>query len=290
MQSDWIETFLDLMDSRSFNKTADRLGVTQSTVSARINALEDLVGARLFLRSRAGTEPTTAALRFAPHARILRQEWTLARRSVEKRGSIALTLRISIQNDLAHAQLGPLVGDLRRLLPQTAFYIEPDYSAQMCADLVTGTQDFAVMFSPKPQPSLHFESVGVIPYRLISSHARRMEEIDVERYVMAHFSPAFETVHRATLPALSAAPVSVGQSSAVESLLREIGGSGYVMEPRARGMVDMGQFHWVADAPILDQPVYAAMHERNRTQRAFRQMVQLVRARLAPERAATEPR
>lgn len=285
MQTEWIDTFLDLMESRSFNRTAERMGITQSTVSARVKALEEAVGARLFQRSRAGTEPTTEALRLAPHARILRQEWTLARRSVEKRGAIALTMRISIQNDLAHAQLGALVADLRRLLPQAAFYIEPDYSTQMCTDLTTGVQDFGVMFSPKAQPGLYFESVGVIPYRLISTHATQMTEVDVERYIMAHFSPAFEAVHRAALPALSAAPVSVGQSSAVESLLREIGGSGYVMEPRAKSMVESGQFHWVTDAPILEQPVYAAMHERHRTQRAYRQMIQLVRARLAPIRS-----
>lgn len=229
-----------------------------------------------------GRNPRPRRCAWPPHARILRQEWTLARRSVEKRGATALTLRISIQNDLAHAQLGPLVGDLRKLLPQTAFYIEPDYSTQMCADLITGAQDFGVMFSPKAQPSLYFESVGVIPYRLISTHARRLQEVEADRYVMAHFSPVFEAAHRAALPALSAAPVSAGQSSAVESLLRELGGSGYVMEPRARAMVDSGAFTWVADAPVLDQPVYAAMHERNRTQRAYRQMVQLVRARLAP--------
>lgn len=282
MQTDWIETFLDLMDSRSFNRTADRLGLTQSTVSGRIKALEQAIGARLFTRSRAGTEPTTEALRLAPHARNLRQEWTLARRSVEKRGGIALTLRIGIQNDLAHAQLGPLVGDLRRLLPQIALYIEPDYSTQMCADLITGAQDFAVMFSPKPAPSLHFESVGTIPYRLISTETDRLAALDVERYVRPHFSPAFEVSHRAALPSLSAAPVSVGQSSAVESLLREIGGAGYVMEPRAQAMVARDGFRWVEDAPVLHQPVYSAMHERNRTHRAYRQMVQLVRGRLSP--------
>ena len=55
------------------------------------------------------------------------------------------------------------------------------------------------------------------------------------------------------------------------------------MEPRARAMVEAGGFSYVEDAPVLDQPVYAAMHERNRRQRAYRQMVALVRARLAPQ-------
>ncbi|RWJ10644.1 MAG: LysR family transcriptional regulator, partial [Mesorhizobium sp.] len=44
MQLDHIETFLDIMESRNFNRTADRLGVTQSTVSTRIRNLEQAIG------------------------------------------------------------------------------------------------------------------------------------------------------------------------------------------------------------------------------------------------------
>jgi hypothetical protein len=59
MQLDWLETFLDLCETRSFTRTADRLRVTQSTVSARIRALESALGCRLLQRSRAGTALTT---------------------------------------------------------------------------------------------------------------------------------------------------------------------------------------------------------------------------------------
>jgi DNA-binding transcriptional LysR family regulator len=40
MNIEQIETFLDLCDTRSFNQTAERLGVTQSTISGRVRALE----------------------------------------------------------------------------------------------------------------------------------------------------------------------------------------------------------------------------------------------------------
>ncbi|MEH6775909.1 MAG: LysR family transcriptional regulator, partial [Cereibacter changlensis] len=80
MQIELLETFLDLVETRSFNRSAERLGVTQSTVSARIAALETALGARLFDRSRAGTEPTMEGRRFEPHARSLRHEWNEARR------------------------------------------------------------------------------------------------------------------------------------------------------------------------------------------------------------------
>ena len=40
MQIDLIETFLDLCETRNFNRTAERLGVTQSTVSGLLKAME----------------------------------------------------------------------------------------------------------------------------------------------------------------------------------------------------------------------------------------------------------
>ncbi|MFN3432688.1 MAG: LysR substrate-binding domain-containing protein, partial [Candidatus Sericytochromatia bacterium] len=71
-------------------------------------------------------------------------------------GTAAVTLRIGIQNDLVAAHLGALIAAFRTLLPQAALYVEPDYSTQMCADLVTGGLDFAILFTPKPQPDLFF--------------------------------------------------------------------------------------------------------------------------------------
>ena len=49
MQIELIDTFLDLCETKSFNQTAERLGVTQSTVSGRVKTLEASVGVRLFL-------------------------------------------------------------------------------------------------------------------------------------------------------------------------------------------------------------------------------------------------
>ena len=52
------------------------------------------------------------------------------------------------------------------------------------------------------------------------------------------------------------------------------------MAPRAKLMVEQDRFHYVTGAPVLDQPVYAAMYERNRTLRSYKQMVKTVQKRL----------
>ncbi len=283
MQIELLDTFLDLVETRSFHRSAERLGVTQSTVSARVQSLEASLATRLFTRSRAGTELTTEGLRFEQHARLLRQEWNEAKRDVAPSGDAAMTLRIGIQNDLAAAKIGDLVHDFRRTFPQIAFYIEPDYSTQMCLDLVSGAQDFAVMFTPKPHPDLHFASVGEINYRLISSDAETCAQINPATYIFAHFSPAFVQTHRQLLPELVGTPLSVGQSSAVSSLLLAMGGTGFVMADQAIEMVNTGRFKFVTDAPQMAQPIYAAMHLRRRISKMHKRMTRIVQRRFNPK-------
>jgi hypothetical protein len=146
----------------------------------------------------------------------------------------------------------------------------------MCADLLTGILDFAVMFSPKPHPDLHFDSLGEVTYRMISTDTRHLAEVRPESFVFAHFSPAFEELHRQLTPALATAPVSVGQSGSVVSLLLAMGGSGYVLEKTAEELIAQGRFQAVGDAPPLRQPVFAAVHIRHRTQGLHRKLTQLV--------------
>ena len=281
MQIELLDCFLDLCDTRSFNRTAERLGVTQSTVSARIAALEGALGVKLFTRSRAGTDLTIEGARFEGHARNLRHEWHEARRRIQVPERAAHLVRLGIQNDLAAQHIGEWMADFRRALPDTAFYIEPDYSNQMCADVLTGILDFAVMYSPKPHPDLHFTEVGEVAYHMVSAETDRRADVSPETFVFAHFSPAFEATHRELTPEFASAPVSVGQSATVASLLQAMGGAGYVLERTAEMLVGGGRFRRVADAPVLRQPVYAAVHLRNRIAPLHRRLTRIVQRRLA---------
>ncbi len=282
MQIELIETFLDLCDTRSFNRTADRLGVTQSTVSGRIRALERLLDRRLFTRGRSGTELTTEGLMFAPHARTLRLGWAEALHATRHAGDSALTLRIGIQHDLAGTHIGDWVNAFLNAFPGVSFYVEPDYSANMCAELDAGSLDFAMLFTPRPNPDLHFETVGEITYRMVSTDTDRMAEVAVGRYILPNFSPAFARTHAALHPGLSGSLVSSGENTAVAGLLATLGGTTYVLEDTASRLVASGQVRAVRDAPTIGQPVYAAMLLRNRHRASHRRLVRLLRAHFTP--------
>ncbi|MFZ2102595.1 MAG: LysR family transcriptional regulator [Oricola sp.] len=277
MQIELLETFLDLMETSSFNRTAERLGVTQSTVSSRVQALETALGSRLFERSRAGTRPTAAGQRFLDHARTLRHEYNLARRAVRSAGRFAESMRIGIQHDLAATHIGDWISQFRKVLPQTAFYVELDYSNQMCSDLLTGDLDLGVLFTPRNLPDLHHESLGEIAYRMISTDATRLADVTPERYILANYSPAFDKTHRQMLWNLSSAPLASGQNAAVCRLLETAGGSAYVQEESARAMVETGTYRYVGDAPSIPQSVYLSMHVRHRHSHAHRKLLAIVR-------------
>lgn len=288
MQTEWIDTFLDLAESRSFRRTAERLGLTQSTVSARVQALEGALGKRLFLRSRAGTELTTDGLKFEPHARALRRGWTQTLRAMDPTGEAAMTLRISMQPDLAATHIGDWVSDFRQALPQAAFYIEMDFSTQVCADLATGAADLGVIFTPKALPDLHFESLGALRYRLVSTTAARRGDLAAQTHIRAEYSPAFDMLAREALPELTETPVASGQNAAVVGLLAALGGSAFVLEESARALVRDGRAQLVADVKPIDQPVYGALHLKNRTAHLHRRLLAIVRRNLEA-RAQAKP-
>ena len=79
MNIDLARTFLEVAETANFNKAAERLQITQSTVSMRIKSLEDELGRPLFLRSKHGAELTAAGVQFHRHAVNLMRLWQQAR-------------------------------------------------------------------------------------------------------------------------------------------------------------------------------------------------------------------
>jgi DNA-binding transcriptional LysR family regulator len=291
MNPELIDTFLDLCETRSFNRTAERLGVTQSTVSGRVRALEKLLGRRLFQRSRSGTELTTEGLMFAPHARSLRVAWAEALHAARHAGDSAMTLRIGLQHDLAAAHIGDWVNAFLAAFPGVSVYVEADYSANMCADLASGGLDLAMIFTPQGGRDIHFETLGEVGYRMVSTDTDQLSEVTTGRYVLANYSPAFAQTHAQLHPGLSTAPVSSGQNATVAGLLAALGGTAYVLDETALALAASGQAQLVADAPAITQPVYGAVLLRNRHRASHRRLMKLLRARFAqrPPRAQSKP-
>ena len=74
-----IQTFLAVVRCRNLNRAAEQLNVTQSAVTARLDTLEQALGAQLLVRSRKGATLTKAGFAFLEQAEVITRTWDNAR-------------------------------------------------------------------------------------------------------------------------------------------------------------------------------------------------------------------
>ncbi|MEI9404140.1 LysR family transcriptional regulator [Mesorhizobium argentiipisi] len=264
MQLDHIETFLDIIESRNFNRTADRLNITQSTVSTRIKSLESAVGSELFHRGRAGAEPTAAGRRFEAYARAMLSTWSQARHDVRAFNRFEGTLRVAAQVGMTRSVLPGWVEALCQVLPKASIHVESDYSNQMVTDLSMGNLDIAVLYAPRYLPEITYEHLMVEEYVMVSTFARAISEVNPDSYIRPGYTVVLEKTHSELIPALAISRLSMGSESLAEAMLRRTGGSCYMRSDDARRFTAECPSFLVEGAPTLYQPVHTAMLARRK--------------------------
>ena len=79
-----FQTFLAVVETGNLSKAAEQLHVTQSTVTTRLDVLEETLGQKLLVRSRRGAELTKAGFAFQRHAELMVQAWEQARKTEQQ--------------------------------------------------------------------------------------------------------------------------------------------------------------------------------------------------------------
>lgn len=108
---------------------------------------------------------------------------------------------------------------------------------------------------------------------MVSSTARRLQDVELGTYLRAGYTPALEKAHSELLPHLARPRISFGLDMLAIAYLGRNGGSAYVPQHAADGLLAGGSIRLVEDAPAIEQPVFAATHIRRRSSAAVRKAV-----------------
>ena len=108
MNAAGIEAFLAIMQVHSLNKAAERLNVTQATVSYRLKMLEEEMGGTLIARSK-GTH-TIELTPFGENFAVIAERWRILKQDTEVLQAVGPQLRLTIggSNSLNTYVLPPL--------------------------------------------------------------------------------------------------------------------------------------------------------------------------------------
>lgn len=146
MQPDHLRTFLAIVEEGSLNRAALRRQLSQPTLTRQIQALEQLIGGRLFDRGPGGMQLTDAGHVLAHHAPALLE--ALDRALAETR-RIALgqsgQLRVGYLLSAAQAYIDPALLALRRAHPEVTVKLVELSPGEQIAALRRGELDVALV-------------------------------------------------------------------------------------------------------------------------------------------------
>jgi len=156
--------FLAVLEEGSLSAAARRMGLSQPTVRARIEALEAALGTILFTRSVHGLVPTEPARSLASSAKAMAHASdAFIRGAASEIDAAAGVVRVSVSEFVGIEVVPAMLGRLAASYPRIA--IELDLS-NAGADLLDQQVDIAVRMFPPRQAALVAKKVGSIPVGL----------------------------------------------------------------------------------------------------------------------------
>ncbi len=254
MDVDQAKTFLAIAAYGSFLEAASRIHVTQSTISARMQNLENELGARLFVRNRSGATLTPAGRRFMQHAKSLVRTVEQARHDVGLPDRYRATVRIGGRIALWEAFLPAWVGWMRDTAPDISIRSEIGFEEDLMRRLVEGSLDVGLMYTPTHAPGLIVEHL--FDETLIMVSTRADTRLPGDDYIYVEWGPGFYARHQEAFPDLGRPPQVVNIGWLGIQLLLANGGACYLPERMARSLIQAGELHHVSSAPEFPHPAY----------------------------------
>jgi DNA-binding transcriptional LysR family regulator len=254
MDMNQVRTFLAVAANGSFLEAATRLHVTQSTVSNRIQLLENYLGASLFVRNRSGASLTPAGKRFVHHAKAFVLTLDQARHDVGLPSRYRASITIGARIALWEVFLPRWVGEMRRTSPDISIRSEIGFEEDLMRRVVEGTMDVALMYTPQHNPGIHVQHLFDETLVLLTTDPNK--PWPDEDYIYVDWGPAFYAQHSSHYPDLErpAQVVNIGWLGV--QLILSNGGSCFVPVRMAEPLIRAGQLFHMPDSPQFKLPTY----------------------------------
>ncbi len=255
-----IKTFIEVASTGSFVAAQDRLFVTQSAISLRIQRLEDSLGHPLFTRSKAGAALTAEGRQFEPYALSLLKIWEEARQKISIPQGYSRALSIGAQYSLWPGFGFRWLDALQTAMPELSVHAEVGMTGRITRFLVEGVVQAALLYTPQMRPGLIVERALDDELILVASYPGATLD-RLTGYVAIDWGPEFTHALALTLPHLT----DSGRSMALGALAME-----YVVNRRAAAFLparsakrylDARKLHIVANAPRFPYPSWVVWRE-----------------------------
>ncbi|WP_317202832.1 LysR family transcriptional regulator [Janthinobacterium sp.] len=201
-----LRYFVAVAEELHFGRAAKRLHMTQPPLSQTILALEEMLGAALFLRNRREVNLSPAGLALLPEARRLLAQAQLLPELVRRAaGGEAGSLALAFVSSADYSVLPPFLRAYRGAYPQVRISLREATSDLQLDDLLHGRIDAGLLIAPLPDRArLDIDYLAVLAEPLILAAPAGLAALDGTAPVRLRDLPALPLIifPRAIAPAL----------------------------------------------------------------------------------------
>ncbi len=173
-----LKYFIELAKTQHVSRSAERLGVTQPTLSHCMKRLETELGTTLFLRSKKGIQLTAAGLRLQKSANELVLMWSEVLKSAKDEvDQVKGTIRLGCHTAVAQYALPPLLPTFLKKYPEIHFALSHGLSRHMTEMVVSSQLDLAIVVNPISHLDLVIKPLATD--RVTIWKSRNCENLDV---------------------------------------------------------------------------------------------------------------
>ncbi|MGH1538893.1 MAG: LysR family transcriptional regulator [Arenicella sp.] len=250
-----LHTFLAIAETGSLVKASERLFVSQSTVTSRLQSLEADVGQTLFHRKKSGVTLTVAGQKLKRYAEAMTDLWRQARQETSLPDGVS-----SVCNLGCHYDLWPKVGrrimdKLHQSYPSTALSAYPGHHDQLDQWMATGLINAALTYRPTAQENQTIHTLNNEQLVLVGSRPDNPMRFD-PGYIYVDAGADFGRRHAAAYTDAGIAKVSFGSAVWALDYLLDHGGSAYLPEQLAEPHITSGVLYLISEAPIFNRTAY----------------------------------
>ena len=155
-----LESFYWVAQLRNFSAAAEKLHITQPTVSYRIRELEEHLGVSLFVRQKRGLLLTSEGEALKRYAESMIGIARDIESNIRTRNTRLPTLRVGVMDSFAVVCLPALLNELDIRFAGTRVAATVDTSHSLAAQLSEGLLDIAVLSTPPPYENVRLELLG----------------------------------------------------------------------------------------------------------------------------------
>jgi DNA-binding transcriptional LysR family regulator len=257
MNIDLARTFLEVVSAGSFAKAAMRLHITNSAVTMRIKALEDILRRRVLVRNKTGVSMTAEGVRFHRFAETMVRAWQMSRREMSIASGFKGRLSIGAETGLWPDLMHDWAYHTRVGRPNLAIRCEDGSAQTLLPRLFQGLLDICLVHTAQSRSGFVIDELFEDPLMLVSTEDRDLLPQADSSYIEVDWDDTYQIqIERLWGYSDDTPHISTNSEFLGLQLIDDFGGTIYLPKRIFETRAFKRKLYPVRDAPLLSRSVF----------------------------------